>query len=112
MFTAYFQVGSRRVQGMIVILSYQTYTANIFNVSFTIFMCVPLSTIISLFTFNYFSKYSGKPKKVNTDLQWFIVIFTILVKYIARMHMANTCNFYTFLRVSQFPLYIFAVHLK
>ena len=26
------------------------------------------------------------------------------------MCMANTCNLYTFLRVSQFPLYMFAVY--
>ena len=91
--------------------SYITCTANIFNVIFTLFTCVPLSTVIplhmctALFTFNYCSKYSGK--NVTTDLQWFTVTSTLL--HCIVMCMANTCNFYTFLRVSQFPLYIFAV---
>ena len=62
------------------------------------FHCNPTA----LFTFDYCSKW----KNLNTDLQLFT--FLHFYMYIV-MCMANTCNFYTFIRLSQFPLYIFAV---
>ena len=75
------------------------YTANIFNVIFTLFTCVPLSSVIPI-------HFIGSPNTVEKCKHWFTVVYCNI--YIV-MCMANTCNFYTFSRVSQLPLYIFAV---
>ena len=58
-----------------------TYTANIFNVIFTLFTCVPLSTVISLYCLHLIAA----PSTVDFYCNFYI-----------RLYMANTCKVYTF----------------
>ena len=65
------------------------YTANIINAIFTLFMGVPDSTVIPPYFLH-----------LIIDIQWFTATSALL-------HcMANTCNLYAFLWVSEFPLHI------
>ena len=52
-------------------------TANIFNVIFTAFTCVPFSNVIPLYGLHLITAPSTV-KYVKTDLQWFTVISTLL----------------------------------
>ena len=64
-----------------------TYTANIFNVIFTLFMCVPFSTVIPMYGLHLITA----PSTVEKCKHWFTVVYW---------------NIYT----STLPLYIFAVY--
>ena len=81
---------------------FQTHTANIFNVIFTLFMCVPLYTVIPL-------HFITAPSTVEKCKHWFTLVYCN-IHFV--MCLANTCNIYTFSRVSQCPLYIFSVQWK
>ena len=55
---------------------------------FTLFTCAPLSTVIPLFTFNWFSKYNG----INVTL-----IYSCLLEHLhfyIVIYMTNTCPSY------------------
>ena len=83
-------------------LNHIACTANIFNVIFTIFTVVPVSNVIPLYCQHSCQLLlEVQWNNVNTDLQWFTVISTLL-QCRTVMCMANTCNFYTFLWVFQF----------
>jgi hypothetical protein len=74
----------------------EDYTANIFNVIFTLFTGIPLSTVISLYILHLIIA----PSTVEKCEHWFTVVYC---NFYIGMCMANTCNLHTFLRVSQFP---------
>ena len=72
------------------------YTANIFNVIFTLFMCVPLSTVIPLYYLHLITTQSTV-ENVNTNLQWFTVTSkllhcTVYGKYLYSVHFFNVSH--------------------
>ena len=78
-------------------------TANIFNVIFTLFTCVPLSTVTARLVLQV------QTNKWKVDLQFFYCNFYI------GLYMANICKVYTFNMCpvsTVFSLHIFAVWHK
>ena len=91
------------------------YTANIFNVIFTLFTGVPLSTVIPLYCLHLITAPSTVENCKNcTDLQWFTVTSTLLHCTVYGKYTCTVqCTLFPCVPLSTvISLYIFAVQRR